>query len=45
MFTEILEEFVEEIKEKESDWFNQLKEGFSLEKVEREILDMLNNSA
>jgi hypothetical protein len=43
MFTEILEEFVEEIKEKESDWFDQLKEGFSLEEVEREILDMASD--
>lgn len=43
MFTEILDEFVEEIKEKESDWFDQLKEGFSLEEVEREILDMVND--
>lgn len=43
MFTEILEEFAEEIKEKESDWFDQLKEGFSLEKVEREILDIVND--
>ncbi len=41
MFTEILEEFAEEIKEKESDWSDQLKEGFSLEEVEREILDMV----
>ncbi len=43
MFTEILEEFVEEIKGKESDWFDQLREGFSLEEVEREILDMVND--
>lgn len=42
MFAEILEEFVEKIKEKESDWFDQLKEEFSMEAVEREILDMVN---
>jgi hypothetical protein len=43
MFTEILEELAGEIKEKESEWFGQLKEGFSLEEVEREILDMVND--
>jgi glutathionylspermidine synthase len=43
MFEEILHEFVEKIKEKESEWFDQLKDGFSMEEVEREILDMVND--
>ncbi len=30
MFAEILDEFVEKIKEKESAWFDQLKEEFSM---------------
>ena len=42
MFAEILHEFVEKIKEKESEWFDQLKEEFSME-VEREILGMVND--
>ena len=43
MFAEILQEFVEKIKEKESGWFDQLRDGFSMESVEREILDMVND--
>ena len=43
MFTEILEEFAGEIKGKESEWFDQLREGFSLEEVERDILDIVND--
>ena len=31
MFAEILDEFVEKIKEKESEWFDQLKEEFYYE--------------
>jgi hypothetical protein len=43
MFAEILHEFVEKIKGKESEWFDQLKEEFSMEEVEREILDMVSD--
>ena len=43
MFEEILHEFVEKIKEKESEWFDQLKNEFSMEEVEREILYMVND--
>ena len=39
MFAEILDEFVEKIKEKESEWFDQLRDGYSMESVEREILE------
>jgi hypothetical protein len=43
MSEEILHEFVEKIKEKEYKWFDQLKDGSSMEEVEREILDMVND--
>jgi hypothetical protein len=42
MFAEILHELAEKIKEKESEWFDQLKEEFSMEELEREILDVVN---
>ncbi len=40
MFAEILQEFVEEIKGKESEWFDQLKGELSYEEIERKILDL-----
>ncbi len=41
MFAEILQEFVEEIKGKESEWFDQLKGELSYEEIERKILDIV----
>jgi hypothetical protein len=43
MFAEILQQFVEEIKEKESEWLDQLKGEFSYEEIEREILDLVSD--
>ncbi len=40
MFTEILQELAQEIKEKEADWLDRLKKGFSYEEIEHEILDL-----
>ncbi len=42
MFAEILQEFVEEIKGKESQWIDQLKGELSYEEIEREILDIVS---
>ena len=43
MFSEILQQLAEEIKEKEAQWTDRLKKGFSYEEIEREILDVVND--
>ena len=43
MFAEILQEFAEEIKEKEAEWTDRLKKELSYEEIEREILDVVND--
>ena len=43
MFAEILQQFAEEIKEKEAEWTDRLKKELSYEEIEREILDLVND--
>lgn len=40
MFAEILHELAEEIKGKEAEWTDLLKQEFSYQEIEREILDV-----
>jgi len=43
MFAEILQQFAEEIKEKEAEWTDRLRKELSYEEIEREILDLVND--
>jgi len=43
MFAEILQQLAEELKEKEAEWLDRLKQELSYEEIEGEILDVVND--